>query len=76
MMRVKQCPFCGGNPKIMVREQKYFGQYEDGRKDKLYGFYVKCTRCHARGPLFTMYNVPKDNEYAIAKAKFRWNDRL
>lgn len=75
-MMIKQCPFCNGNPKVMVREQRYLGRYENGKKDKLLGFYVKCNRCHARGGLYTLYTDNTKDEHGIRNAIVNWNTRV
>lgn len=75
-MTIKQCPFCNGNPRVMVREQWYFGQFEDGRKDKLLCFYVKCNRCHARGGTFTLHTDDTKDELGIEYAIKNWNLRV
>ena len=75
MIMLKSCPFCNGKPKIMVREQKFLGQYENGKKDKLLGFYVRCNRCYARGGLYTLYTDNPNNELGIKHAIEKWNYR-
>ena len=77
-MTNKKCPYCGGNPKLMVRQQKFIGQYESGGKVITYGFYIKCTKCHARGGVFTI-TTDKDNKndpVALKGAWDNWNMRV
>lgn len=47
MVEIKNCPFCGSD-RVEAVEKKSRGA--DGR-DK-HSFYVKCHKCHARGPSF------------------------
>lgn len=75
MTELKPCPFCGGSPRVIVRQQKYLGQYEDGRKELLLGFYVKCNRCHARGGLSCYYTDDREFPLGIGDAIENWNNR-
>lgn len=75
-MTIKQCPFCNGSPRVMVREQRFLGQYENGTKVKQLAFYVKCNRCHSRGGVFTLITDNTKDELGIEYAIENWNLRV
>lgn len=73
------CPFCGGAAVLQVANPKYYG---------LTGAYMRCERCHARGPLAGIaeqfrtadgaFCTPvTDNSIALGKSEAlrRWNVR-
>lgn len=47
---LKPCPFCGGKGHVSMREIRYLGRNEGGKKIKM-GIQVICGRCKARGSL-------------------------
>ena len=79
-MGMKQCPFCGGNGNLSVRQGRYFGQNCFGDKKMRMVLQVICNRCHSRGrPITTEYlinpnyeNIPQ--EY-FDKAWEAWETR-
>ena len=76
----KQCPFCGGNGDLSIRQGKFFGFNGFGDKKMKMVLQVICNRCHSRGmPITTDYlvnpnreNIPQ--EY-FDKAWSAWNKR-
>lgn len=50
-IKLKPCPFCGGNGHISTREIKFIGQNCLGAKKIRSGVQVICGRCKARGGL-------------------------
>lgn len=73
--KLKPCPFCNGTPKLIVKEQRFFGTRNDGTKDILLGFYIRCNRCYARGGVFTLYTNDRSDEIGIDGAIENWNKR-
>ena len=63
--RTKDCPFCGGNGKLSVRQDKFFGFNGIGDKKMKMRLQVICNRCHSRGkPIITDYLVnPSSSNY-------------
>ena len=81
---MKQCPFCGGNGKLSVRQGRYFGQNCFGDKKMKVVLQVICNRCHSRGrPITTEYlinpnyeNIPqKYFDKAFEAWETRWEGR-
>ena len=52
-LKLKPCPFCGGNGRLSYRQMRFIGQNYMGDKKIRMGVQVICNRCKARGPLFT-----------------------
>lgn len=75
-MTNKKCPYCGGNPRLMVRQYRFLGQYDNGTKVITYGFYIKCSKCHARGGMFTLTTSDKNDPVAVEGAWANWNMRV
>ena len=50
---LRECPFCGGEARISLRDMRFIGQNAFGDKKIKCGAKVICNRCHARGPLYT-----------------------
>ncbi len=76
----KQCPFCGGNGKLSIRQGRFYGQNCFGDKKMKMVLQVICNRCHARSKPITTdwlvnpnrWNMPQ--EY-YDKAWEAWNTR-
>ena len=77
----KDCPFCGGNGNLSIRQGKFYGFNGIGDKKMKMVLQVICNRCHSRGkPITTDYlvnptyeNIPQ--EY-FDKAWIAWNRRV
>ena len=64
-MEMKDCPFCGGNGKLSIRQGKYYGQNCFGDKKMKMVLQYICTSCFARSkPITTDYLInPTQNDY-------------
>lgn len=82
--RTKDCPFCGGNGNLSIRQGKFYGFNGFGDKKMKMVLQVICNRCHSRGkPITTDYLVnPSSNNYETIpveyfdKAWSAWNRRV
>ena len=81
---LRECPFCGGNARIVFKDMRFIGQNVFGSKKIKCGAKVICNRCHARGPLYTAelinpydYNCQNSAPYIWMKneAVNGWNRR-
>ena len=48
-LKLRNCPFCGGKPKICARQSEFIGENCFGNKKLVWSVYVKCNKCHSRG---------------------------
>lgn len=82
--RTKDCPFCGGNGNLSIRQGKFYGFNGFGDKKMKMVLQVICNTCHSRGkPITTDYLVnPSSNDYEnipqeyFDKAWSAWNRRV
>ena len=50
---IKRCPFCNGNARASVRQQRFLGWNGLGTRKIEYAAQVICNKCHARGGVAT-----------------------
>lgn len=47
--KLKPCPFCGGEAKIIAKQKNFLGWKCSGLKVIEWHIYIKCNKCHSRG---------------------------
>ena len=80
----KDCPFCGGNGNLSIRQDKFYGFNGFGDKKMKMRLQVICNKCHSRGkPIITDYLVnPSSSNYETRPEKYfdkaweAWNRRV
>ena len=80
----KDCPFCGGNGNLSIRQDKFYGFNGFGDKKMKMRLQVICNKCHSRGkPIIPDYLVNQSSsnyetipEKYFDKAWEAWNRRV
>lgn len=80
MTELKPCPFCGGKARMTKRQIRYFGTNYQGEKKIRMAVQVMCSRCKARGPVYTStLFIPGSESYVSEwmqpNAARWWNER-
>jgi hypothetical protein len=81
MIKMIDCPFCGGKARISRKEIKYKGQNSYGIKLIRVSAYGLCNKCHATGPHiyadvhFYSSNFKEEIQEIESKAAEAWNRR-
>lgn len=78
---ISNCPFCGHSAKVDYHQLRYYGINVYGQRKIRFGFYVRCKRCLARGPVKTATLITYSREFKMQEANMKidaikaWNGR-
>lgn len=70
MADLKPCPFCGGEPRLIIQNRTVI------KGIVMRNCYVHCLNCDARGERFLEGETVAEHKEARQKAKDAWNRRF